>query len=163
VGLQGTPQNGSEHIDCRTTSAIRVVATSPALILDDAPTANAPPSEAPEVSFDKTVQITRVGIDDSGSVTSEESDGPLDYGPSAPITEYHDISMGFWYDEQLIDHINANWDEELTSTQIIGTWPTVNSSTELLYEGEALTQDTVQFYDAVENPQSKDMPTTERL
>jgi hypothetical protein len=60
-----------------------MVATPSALLLDDAPTANAPPSKAPDVSFDKTVQITRVGIDDSGSVPSEESGGPLDYGPSA--------------------------------------------------------------------------------
>jgi hypothetical protein len=57
----------------------------------------------------------------------------------ARITEYHDISMGVRYDEQLIDHINANWDEELTTTQAIGTWTTDNSSIEILYEGEALT------------------------
>jgi hypothetical protein len=49
-----------------------MVATPSALLLDDAPTANAPPSDALDVSFDKTVQITRVGIDDSGSVTSEK-------------------------------------------------------------------------------------------
>jgi hypothetical protein len=71
--------------------------------------------------------------------------------------------MGVRYDDQLIDCINANWDMELTATHAIATWPTGNSYTELLYAGESLTQDTVQFYDAVENPQEKDTPTTERL
>jgi hypothetical protein len=115
------------------------------------------------MSFDKTVQISRVGLDDSGSVTSEESDGPFDYGSSAHIAEPHDISMGVRYDEALIDRINANWDEELTASAPYGTWPTAPPSTEILYEDQDLNHDTAQFYDGIENRQEKDTLTAERL
>jgi hypothetical protein len=108
------------------------------------------------------IQITRVGVDDSGSISSEESVGNLDYGPTARIAMCQDVSMGVRYDEQLIDRINANWDEELTATQVLGSWSTYFTSTEPLYETHVSTQDTVEFYDALENPQRKDTPTTEQ-
>jgi hypothetical protein len=108
------------------------------------------------------IQITRVGVDDSSSTSSEESVGNLDYGPTARIAMCQDVSMGVRYDEQLIDRINANWDEELTATQVLGTWCTDVASTEPLYEKHPSTQDTIEFYDALENPQGKDTPTTEQ-
>jgi hypothetical protein len=106
------------------------------------------PSEAHDVSFDEVIQITRVGVEDSGSVSSEESVGNLDDGPNARIAMCQDVSMGVRYDEQLIDRINANWDDELTTTQVLGTWSTDVASTEPLYYEHASTQDTVEFYDA---------------
>jgi hypothetical protein len=108
------------------------------------------------------IQITRVGVDDSSSTSSEESVGNLDYGPTARIAMCQDVSMGVRYDEQLIDRINANWDEGLTATQVLGTWSTDVASTEPLYEKHPSTQDTVEFYNALENPQGKDTPTTEQ-
>jgi hypothetical protein len=113
------------------------------------------PSDAHDESIDEVIQITRVGVDDSGSVSSEESVGNLDYGPTARIAMCQDVSMGVRYDEQLIDRINVNWDEEITTTQVLGTWYTDVASTEPLYEEHASTQDTVEFYDAWENPQGK--------
>jgi hypothetical protein len=78
-------------------------------------------SDAHGVSCDEMVQITWVVVEDSGSVKSEESDGILDYGPIARVAVCQDVSMGIRYDEQLIDRIHANWDEELTITQELGT------------------------------------------
>jgi hypothetical protein len=98
------------------------------------------------MSFDKTVQISRVCLDDSGSVTSEESDGPFDYGSSAHIAEPHDISMGVRYDDALIDRINA-------TSAPYGTWPTAPPYTEIVYEDQDLNHHTAQFYNAIENPQ----------
>jgi hypothetical protein len=80
------------------------------------------------LSFDTTVQSTRIGFDDSKSVGSVEFDGTLDYDPVARIASYQDISMGVSYNEQLIDHINANWDNELASTQDPSTWATSTPS-----------------------------------
>jgi hypothetical protein len=108
VGPRGTPRNGLERTNRRPPSVIRMIAAPHPLPLDVTPIADAPIADTLEMSFDKTVQISRVGLDDSGSVTSEESDGPFDYGSSAHIAEPHDISMGVRYDDALIDRINAN-------------------------------------------------------
>jgi hypothetical protein len=146
VGPRGTPQQNGECTERRPPSAFRMVAhgLSPEDTVDvvDIKT----PSDAHDESIDEVIQITRVGVDDSGSVSSEESVGNLDYGPTARNAMCQDVSMGVRYDEQLIDRINVNWDEELTITQLLGTWSTDVASTEPLYEEHASTKDTVEFY-----------------
>jgi hypothetical protein len=116
VGLRGTPRQNGERIECRLPSAICMVAhsLSPEDTVDvvDIKT----PSDAHDESIYEVIQITRVGVDDSGSVRSEESVGNLDYGRTARIAMCQDVIMGVRYDEQLIDRLNVNLDEELTTT-----------------------------------------------
>jgi hypothetical protein len=162
VGPRGTPRQNVERTECRPPSAIRMVAHSLSPEDTVAVVNIKTPSDAHDESIDKVIQITRVGVDDYGSVSSEESVGNLDYGPTARIAMCQDVSTVVRYDEQLIDRINANWDEELTKTQVLGTWSTDVASKEPLYEEHASTQNTVEFYDAWENPQGKDTPTTEQ-
>jgi hypothetical protein len=124
-------------------------------------------SIVPKLPYDDTVQITRVGIDDADSIHSEESEGSLLYGSAARITVCHDVSLGVRYDEDLIDRINATWDEELAAGQ--GLDLATNHavpSTELQYQEYNPVSDVVEFYDALEDTQDqdtqgKDMPTTE--
>jgi hypothetical protein len=71
------------------------------------------------------------------------------------IVVCQDVSMGVCYDEKLIERIHANWDEELTATQELGTWATIITPTEIVYEEHAPSQDAVEFYDALEDPQEK--------
>jgi hypothetical protein len=124
-------------------------------------------SIVPKSPFNDTVQITRVGIDDADSIHSEESEGLLMYGSAARITVCHDVSLGVRYDEDLIDHINATWDEELAAGQGLDLSPNYNApSTELQYQEYNPVSDVVEFYDALEDTQDqdtqgKDMPTTE--
>jgi hypothetical protein len=121
VGPRDTPRSGLERTNRRPPSAIRMIAAPQPLPLDAAPITDNPIADTLEMSFDKTVQISRVRLDDSGSVTSEESDGPFDYGSRAHLAAPHVISMGVRYDDALIDRINANWDEELTASAPYGT------------------------------------------
>jgi hypothetical protein len=94
VGPRGTPRQNGERTECRPPSAIRMVAHSlspkDTVSVVDIDT----PSEAHDVYFDEVIQITRVGLEDSGSVSSEETVGNLDYGPNAHICMCQDVSMG---------------------------------------------------------------------
>jgi hypothetical protein len=159
---RGTPRHSGERTEHRPHSVICMVADPQPLPADDTVNAIDTRYDTHGVSFDETVQIMRVAVDDSISVNSEESEGILDYGPIARIAVYQDVSIGVHYDEQLIDHLNANWDEELTATQELGTWATYITPTELVYEEDALAQDTVEFYGAWENPQEKCTPANEQ-
>jgi hypothetical protein len=100
----GTPRSGNERTDCWPPSAIRMIAAPRSLPFDAAPITDVPNTDTLEPSFDKTVKITRVGLDDSDSVTSEESDGPFDHGSSARIAEPHDISMGSLHISNVLLH-----------------------------------------------------------
>jgi hypothetical protein len=100
------------------------------------------------LSFDTTVQITRIGFDDSQSVGSVESYVILDYDHVAQISACQDVSLGVRYDEQLIDRINANWDEELASTQDPSTWTTSTPYTELVYDENEWEHDPDGFFRA---------------
>jgi hypothetical protein len=91
----------------------------------------------------------------------------LTYGSTARITVCHDVSLGVLYDEELIDRINATWDEELATEQDSDLSPyDTTHSTELQYQEYSLVSDVVEFYDALEDTQDqdtqgKDMPMTE--
>jgi hypothetical protein len=165
IGPRGTPRtdNGSTS---RPPSAVRIVTSTMAAVLDMIP-ATETASIVPKSPFDDTVQITRLGIDDADSIHSEESEGSLMYGSAARITVCHDVSLDVRYDEDLIDRINATWDEELAAGQGLDLAPSYTSpSTELLYQEYNPVSDVVEFYDALEythdqDTQGKDMPTTE--
>jgi hypothetical protein len=157
IGPRGHPRNSGEQTDIRPPSAIYVVTTSAEVLPDVSPTENDVKieTEAHGASFDTTVHITRIGFDNQ-SVSSEESDGNLDYDPVALISACQDVSIVVRNDEQLIDLINANWDEELTTTQGPGTWPTDISTKQIGYGENEWEQEG--FYDAQEDTQGKDMP-----
>lgn len=162
IGPGGTPRNDNGRTG-RPSSAVRIVTSAPPDMIPATETA----SIVPKLPYDDTVQITRVGIDDADSIHSEESEGSLVYGSAARITVCHDVSMGVRYDEDLIDRINATWDEELAAGQGVdlATHHTV-PSTELQYQEYNPVSDVVEFYDALEDTQDqdtqgKDMPTTE--
>jgi hypothetical protein len=154
IGPHGTPRNDNGRTG-RPPSAVRIVSSS----MDDV-TAMIPPD---------TVQITRVGIDDADSIQSEESEGSLIYGSTARIIVCHDVSLGVRYDEELIDRINATWDEELAAEQGSDLSPNDTAhSTELQYQEFSPVSDVEELYDALEDTQDQDtqgkyMPTTELL
>jgi hypothetical protein len=157
IGPRGTPRNGGERTDHRPPSVIRMVNTLPesCLSVNDI---------EPEIitngaTTDNTVQITRISFEDQ-SEGLLESEGTLDYDHIARIVADQDVSMGVRYDGQLIDCINANWDEELLATTYNpDTWPIDCPPTELVYDEDAEARDG--FYDAHEDIplQGKDMPT----
>jgi hypothetical protein len=99
VGPRVTPQQNGERTERRPPSAIHMVAHSlspeDTVAVVDIKT----PSDAHDESFDEVIQITQVGVEDSGSVSSEESVGNLDYGPNAHISMCQDVSMGVRCDE----------------------------------------------------------------
>jgi hypothetical protein len=166
VGPRGTPRNVGECTNRHPPSAIWMVATVSEVPPDDMHTASdadaESESDAHGVSFDTTVQMTRIDFDDNQSVAFEESDGTLDYDPVARITAYQDVIMGVYCDEHRIDRINKNWDEELAATQEPGTWATASPPTEIMYEENVRNQDSVGFYNVQEDPQEKDTPTTKQ-
>jgi hypothetical protein len=151
IGPWGTPCNNGERADHFPPSDIRMVAAAN----DDPPNdglsandINVGNDDHGVSSFDTTVQTTRIGFDDSQSVGSVESDGTLDYDPVAQISTCQDVSLGVRYNKQLIEHINAHWDDELASTQDPCTWVTYTPYTELVYEEHAWENDPDGFYDA---------------
>jgi hypothetical protein len=131
VGPRGTPRQSGERTERQPPSAIRMSANPQPLSSDVAVTVidTKAHSDAHGMSFDETANIKRVGFDDYGSVNSEESDIILECGPIARIAVCQGVIMGVRYDEQLIDRINANWDEEVTTTHELGTWATVITTT----------------------------------
>jgi hypothetical protein len=163
IGPRATPRNNSKRTDHRPPSDICMVTADN----DDPPNDGRSANDVDAgidfhgvSSFDTTVHITRIGFDDRQSVGSVESDGTLDYDPNARIAACYDLSLVVRYDEQLIDRINANWDEELASTQDPSTWATSTPSTELVYEDHEWEHDPDGFYDAHKDTHGKDMPTT---
>jgi hypothetical protein len=165
IGPRGTPRNNGERTGRRPPSAIRMVAAANNDPPDDGLSENdvdAGTDAHGVSSFETTVQITCIGFDHIQSVGSVENDGTLDYYSVARIAACQDVSLGVRYDEQLIDRINANWDEELASTQDPSTWATITPSTELVYEEHEWEHDPNGFYDDHKDPQGKDMPTTDQ-
>jgi hypothetical protein len=161
IGPRGTPRNGGKRADHRPSSAFRMVNTLPEyrLSLNDIK----PNIITNGATTDNTVQITRIGFEDQ-SVGSAESEGTLDYDPIVRIVAGQDVSMGVRYDEQLIDHRNAIWDEELLSTTYNpDTWPTDCPPTEIVYDEHA--EAPAGFYGANEDIslQGKYMPTIAQL
>jgi hypothetical protein len=165
IGPCGTPRNDNGRTG-RPPSDVRIVSSSMADITAMIP-AEETASTVPNSPFDDTVHITRVGIDDADSIHSEESEGSLIYGSAARITVCHDVCLGVRYDEELIDRINATWDEELAAEQGSDLSPNdTNHSTELQYQDYSPVSEVVELYDALEDTQDqdtqgKDMPTTE--
>jgi hypothetical protein len=107
IGPRYTPCKGGECTDRLPYSGIRLVDTAGKVPPYDTHTASDIDAESNDrgVSFDTTVQITRVGFDDNQNVGSEESNGTLDYDPNACIAACQYVSMGVRYDAQLIDRI----------------------------------------------------------
>jgi hypothetical protein len=163
IGPRGTPHH-DECTDRRPASAIRAITTvkdTEEAPIDTLLQVDCGERDAYCKAFDKTWQITRVGVNNTTSCGSCESDGTLDYDPIARIAACRNISMGMRYDEELIDRINVNWDEELLPKSHAGTILKDTLSTELVYE-DLDQHDTVGFYDTHES-QGKDMSTIEQL